>query len=92
MAISLYDAVNDKLVHHTPIGYTQHEKITVDYDKDANQTIIEPSIPDHAIPVDVVDRKYTFSIRRGYWQLIAPTRVNEEQEVDSILDILPTLN
>jgi hypothetical protein len=89
---SMSDAVNDKLFRHTPIGYTHHEKITVDYDKDANQTIIEPSIPDHAIPVDVVDRKYTFSIRWGYWQSVAPMRANEEQAVDSILDILPTLD
>jgi hypothetical protein len=52
----LYDTINDNLFKHTTLGYTQHEKITVDYDSIPNQDIIDPVIPATAVPVDVVDR------------------------------------
>jgi hypothetical protein len=58
----LYNATNDKLFRYTTLGYTQHEKITVDYDSTPNQDIIDPAIPATKVPVDVVDRGMAFTI------------------------------
>ena len=63
---SLYDSVSEKLLVLTPLGYTQHSKLRVDYDKEPDQDIINPIIPAHAVPVDTTDRPYTWSIMNGW--------------------------
>jgi hypothetical protein len=50
----LYDPVSEKLFHNTSAGYTQHSKITVDYDQTPDQDVVDPVIPLHAIPVDTI--------------------------------------
>ena len=40
----LFDASWDILLHHTSQGYTQHEKLWRDYDKNPSQGIIDPVI------------------------------------------------
>ena len=87
----LYDPVSDRLFHNTSDGYTQHEKITLDYDKDPNQDIIHPVISPYAVPVDVVERPYTWSVRRGWMQSGAPIAPVEEVAAESYLDLMPTM-
>jgi hypothetical protein len=87
----LYDATNDKLLCHTPLGYTQHEKITIDYNSTPNQDIIDPVIPETAVPVDVVDRKMTFTIRKGYWQS-AVAQKKAGDPVEAVIDLLATVD
>jgi len=65
---NLYDSRSKKLFYRTPLGYTQHSKLRTDYDKDPDQDIINPVIPAHAVPVDTVERQYTWSIKRGWKQ------------------------
>jgi hypothetical protein len=55
------------------------------------QAIIDPTIPDHAVPVDVVDHKYTLSVRRGYQQTLAIV-AEQNEPVEEIIDLLSTMD
>jgi hypothetical protein len=56
-----------------------------------NQTIIDPSIPDHAVPVDVVDQKYSLLVKRGYQQSYTGVN-NQEAPVKTSMDLLTTMD
>jgi hypothetical protein len=81
---------SNTLYRRGPLGFTQHEKITVDFNSTPNQDIIDPEIRRHAVPVDVVDRGMTFTINRGYQQSLAGTAVQDAPPED-LMDVLPTL-
>jgi hypothetical protein len=87
----LYDPISEKLFHNTSAGYTQHSKITVDFDQTPDQDIVDPVIPLHAIPVDTIDRRYTWSIlqhwtphTQEYPQRVVPVN-------DTVLERVPTM-
>jgi hypothetical protein len=65
----------------------------VEFDKDPAQDIIDPIIPSHAVPVDVITRQHTRSIRtrRLGWRTLAAN--NPPQEVpESVIGLLPTMD
>ena len=86
----LLDATTARLFHYTDLGYTQHEKLTYDFDKEPNQAIINPEIPRDAVPVDVNDHGTVWTVRRGYSQSAEP----EQAQTDpvSIYDLFPILD
>jgi hypothetical protein len=87
----LLDPSKDKLYHRTPAGFTQHDKIRIDFDKEPDQNIIEPNIPPTAIPVDAVNLQMTYTVKRGYHQSCAPSN-QEEDPLESVFDHLPRLD
>ena len=75
----LHDGTSERLFCLTPMGYTQHNKLSVNYDKEPDQDIINPIIPVHAVPVDTLERQCTLSIKRGWKQHIRKYSFDEDR-------------
>lgn len=75
----LHDGASERLFCLTPMGYTQHSKLSVNYDKEPDQDIINPIIPVHAVPVDTLERQYTLSIKKGWEQHIREVPYDEDR-------------
>ena len=56
----LYNPTDDTLYHHTETGWTQHRKLTIDFDNQPTNWTGEP--PAHAIPADVITHQHVFQL------------------------------
>jgi hypothetical protein len=88
MPVFLYDSVSDQLFHRGPAGYTQHSRLYHDFDKDANQEVIDPAIPHTAIPVDVTDRPHTWTLIQDRATSVVMSIASEPLEFDSLWGLL----
>ena len=87
---TLHDHASEKLFYLTPLGYTQHSKLSIDYDKEPDQDIIHPRIPLHAVPVDTLERQYTWSIMRG-WKDHTRDYPSETPRVNTVVELATRL-
>jgi hypothetical protein len=89
----LHDPLTDRLFQQCPYGFTQHSKITVDYDKTPDQTPTHSSIPPTAVPVDVIDRPYTWSIQiHSHTVQFDPETQDIAPQVATVLELLPIMD
>ena len=87
----LYDFTSEKLLFLTPLGYTQHSKLRVDYDKEPDHDTINPMIPPQAVPVETTERPYTWSIVNG-WKPHSAVYASLDNTATTVRAIVPTLN
>jgi hypothetical protein len=55
-----YDAVQDAFYRRTGLGFTRHDRLVRDFDRDLS--LLPPDLPPTAIPVSAILRQHTFSI------------------------------
>jgi hypothetical protein len=72
------------------MGYTQHNQLRVDYDNDPDPDTINPEIPQHAVPVDILDKTYIWSIIKG-WKPHSTTYSSEGMGATTVVTQVPHL-